>query len=696
MEYSAITTTDCDGPADTTPSISITRPATQDVTGDENIPYIDLYNLDDPKFEGCKYVLTSPRSLEACSRLGIKPAALLYKSLADFQDELEPQGIPLRTIYKRYDEIENQRQKMLRQCREQQDKIMKEDSERKLGLSDSSTAETTKRLTDESEGAEKIDEEKDIGSLQRLRTALTLAETNRPIDRSSDLRGLSFGGEERISRPRRYLTSTPMSSCRRTKSAGSVDRSLSPAKSNCPSVSLSELKFTRDTPLGRKSMENVGTISNVKLRNKLKNLKNAQVSREDEKILECLMKKHEREKSLRRRRNKANLRWDEEHELERLKQDEAENSRRENLAVRYHQWQKKRNLRKKKLDREFETTIREREKSIEQSEKHWQTLAQKQQFSKLRQIEDQRRRNDDKKKRVDKRLEDFDKELQEFQNLVLQHQQFTLKRAETKREAKEYEETEKRKSLNAEQVLQHQRKINLLEESTREKLEDLKSSVCQRHEKAEENLSALLTRKERDIVETQLEREKRLRKTQQRLKDMNDEMKQYYEEITAYREMKLGQAENVVNKSLEQKKQRVQDERSMREKIHRLNFSRVLVDDETKLEDIKSSIAMKDAKSQSILEEREIVTNQLRNKAYQSQQLREQLLGRYERDTFDKKVQKVELESTIGKGHHSGNKNVTTLRIGLLPRRDVKKQSVGTSTTSATAALATENSAVNS
>jgi len=34
--------------------------------------HIDLFNFEDEKYEGSKYILTSPRSLEACSRLGIK------------------------------------------------------------------------------------------------------------------------------------------------------------------------------------------------------------------------------------------------------------------------------------------------------------------------------------------------------------------------------------------------------------------------------------------------------------------------------------------------------------------------------------------------------------------------------------------------------------------------------------------------
>jgi len=48
---------------------------------------LDLYNFDSPTAEGSKYVLTSPRSLEACSRLHIKPVQLLPKSLSDFAEE---------------------------------------------------------------------------------------------------------------------------------------------------------------------------------------------------------------------------------------------------------------------------------------------------------------------------------------------------------------------------------------------------------------------------------------------------------------------------------------------------------------------------------------------------------------------------------------------------------------------------------
>ena len=48
-------------------------------------PQLNLYNFDKPEAQDSRYVLTSPRSLEACSRLHIKPLSLLPMSLEAFE-----------------------------------------------------------------------------------------------------------------------------------------------------------------------------------------------------------------------------------------------------------------------------------------------------------------------------------------------------------------------------------------------------------------------------------------------------------------------------------------------------------------------------------------------------------------------------------------------------------------------------------
>ncbi|XP_033761493.1 coiled-coil domain-containing protein 177-like [Pecten maximus] len=90
---------------------------------------IDLYNFEDPHYEDGKYVLTSPRSLEACAKLGVKPVDLLYKPLAEFQEELLPQDVPLRTIYNIYDDHEQQRQLKLKTARDERNKLKDQENQ---------------------------------------------------------------------------------------------------------------------------------------------------------------------------------------------------------------------------------------------------------------------------------------------------------------------------------------------------------------------------------------------------------------------------------------------------------------------------------------------------------------------------------------------------------------------------------------
>ncbi|ERE74210.1 coiled-coil domain-containing protein [Cricetulus griseus] len=50
--------------------------------------HLDLFNFTCPEAEGSRYVLTSPRSLEACARCAVKPVELLPRALADLWAEV--------------------------------------------------------------------------------------------------------------------------------------------------------------------------------------------------------------------------------------------------------------------------------------------------------------------------------------------------------------------------------------------------------------------------------------------------------------------------------------------------------------------------------------------------------------------------------------------------------------------------------
>ncbi|XP_023807410.1 coiled-coil domain-containing protein 177 [Oryzias latipes] len=99
----------------------------------EDLPpkmHLDLYNFDSPAAEGSRYVLTSPRSLEACARCGVKPVELLPRPLTDFIRESP--GHSMRVATGLFEVYEKDRHAKLRQCREERERIVREEKRRIL------------------------------------------------------------------------------------------------------------------------------------------------------------------------------------------------------------------------------------------------------------------------------------------------------------------------------------------------------------------------------------------------------------------------------------------------------------------------------------------------------------------------------------------------------------------------------------
>lgn len=90
--------------------------------------HLDLYNFDSPAAEGSRYVLTSPRSLEACARCGVKPVELLPRPLSDFAREAP--GRSMRVATGLFQVYEKERHGKLRQCREERERIVREEKRR--------------------------------------------------------------------------------------------------------------------------------------------------------------------------------------------------------------------------------------------------------------------------------------------------------------------------------------------------------------------------------------------------------------------------------------------------------------------------------------------------------------------------------------------------------------------------------------
>ncbi|XP_069624535.1 coiled-coil domain-containing protein 185 [Ranitomeya imitator] len=82
--------------------------------------HLDLTNFEDGG--DSRYVLTSPHSLEACARLGVRPVDLLYKSYGEVREE-KP-GASSHEVREMYEAHEMERQRKKRQCQELRKSLM--------------------------------------------------------------------------------------------------------------------------------------------------------------------------------------------------------------------------------------------------------------------------------------------------------------------------------------------------------------------------------------------------------------------------------------------------------------------------------------------------------------------------------------------------------------------------------------------
>ncbi|XP_029900784.1 coiled-coil domain-containing protein 177 [Myripristis murdjan] len=118
------------GPEATSQEIAPQQPQTQAEREPSPKLHLDLYNFDSPAAEGSRYVLTSPRSLEACARCGVKPVELLPRPLAEFAREAP--GRSMRVATGLFEVYERDRHAKLRQCREERERIVREEKRRIL------------------------------------------------------------------------------------------------------------------------------------------------------------------------------------------------------------------------------------------------------------------------------------------------------------------------------------------------------------------------------------------------------------------------------------------------------------------------------------------------------------------------------------------------------------------------------------
>ncbi|CAG5132029.1 unnamed protein product, partial [Candidula unifasciata] len=566
---------------------------------------IDLNNLEDVKFENSKYVLTSPRSLDACSRLNVKPVELLYKPLSEFQEELLPQDIPLRTIYAIYDENEQIRQQKLRLCREERSRIMSEEPEvdklgNKVYKSPASPGRYCSHL-----------------SLRHYKVKNILCVDNESWKLHREVVSKK---EKSPTRSRQRLKTRPQSS-----DGKQIQR--------CSS----------SITLGKQTRFRCGSAPDVSYK----------LPARDEKILKLMQGRREEECKDLEIREHAHRLWEDQRRREEALRTNAENKRRELLAMEN---QIKNMHRLEAEEKRVQEEERERElkkRDIHNSQLHAESLLINQLHLRELQMADKIRKEAVKKEIQEINMKTKDKTDDAEKQLLLAKHIIDEESANERKEMKIHHESLKTFLHNRQEREKYEKRLQFLKNQEAENNALLKSAMEDRLTHASQKLSEILEQRNRQIAQQKQEEQAKLQKAQRTQKILEAEMEAWRSDLLQQEKMMEDRAIDVVNRSIELKSFQARKKRIVKELEQKKNISRLQKDDEKYRRSLERSLLLKDRKIEDLIDSKQKVIAQTRAVAQLSQTLRDDIKGKYDSDTFDKKILEAQLYANLNREHRT-------------------------------------------
>lgn len=622
--------------------------------GSASAPHINLFNFEDPKFEDSKYVLTSPRSLEACARVGVKPVNLLYKPLSDFQEELLPQDIPLRTIYNVYDEHEHDRQRKLRLCRNERNKIEIAPPSKKSVKKGSGKSQVTRTRSARSPSARgrltrTLSDEglnKSKSSLQRSRTAWSTSVGHKRVTPNELNHRMSELHEESMK-----LRNELLSRKERPKSARAAKKSSSLRRSK----SASNLSLSTSSLLNKSSIREARPIENSKLRktlSKSQDLSNITATPRDQRILELMMMKGEGEISANRDRFVADLAWEEQRKLEEEVKVRTEMKRRQMLAEenRIRDMKKKQmDKRRKKEEEKWKESVN---KSLQSSMHGWERRSQTQLRMRDLQLSEKKEKEDLRKRLQETNKTFLSRDEEEMRDLIQMKSESDLRSASQKKENRLLQETMRKLLEDRSKRELFEQRQRELEKLTEEEEKGLRASINKKHIHASYNHQQAIERREKELNLSRMEREKKSLQAQLAQQKLEEEMEEWRSSITDHRKMAEEHASEIVARKMEVKVKQAKEVREEKEQHLREKLKQIEKEERLRKREVEDDILLKEQRARSLELEKSVTIQKCREVAHQSQVLRNSLREKYGGESFDKKVQKVNLYNKLNLGNY--------------------------------------------
>lgn len=638
--------------------------------------HLDLYNFECAEAEGSRYVLTSPRSLEACARCMVKPVELLSRSLSDLVREAPGRSMRVATGLCEVYEIERQRK--LKMCREEREKIIRQEKRRilplvlssNLGSPCSSKAPSRAELSTPP-ASKRSDTPSSTGS-QRSNTHLS-KDSGRSQSLPSNL--TQRGKPSRPKRQPASISKTQKSNSSQSEDTQSSTESVTkdtahPVPRKNKSQSLDSLQKMRDGISGRTSSESMtSSYSGDSLRGRtaqflpksrtldtvnsllgrsfsLGDLSHSpQTTKKVEKMVKEVKKKGINELPTRDKKIAAIM----------IAKHEEENIRKEQRYWAHLQWETQR----KSSDLRKELEERERYRALLQGqrmlESHVRNRRSKISLEELTEMEKQRKgksgKLEGKEKNISQVKTQKSKQLKKHDALepsddFLQDKYLT---AQHKKQEKSQQLQVNKILQNKMEKIKHQALLQDLAEKQESDTEERRKTLEKNLHKTQENVEQLLEKRNQEIKTRAHKEEQQIQRARHAAEQREKERAEHLKELAKTAERRLHHAAQVADEVVQHKARKAVEIRLEKEKIQRENRQKVLKNEDLKRQELLMSIEKKLERSELIHKEKQNVMDNARSVARASFNIRERVRAETNTRTFDKMALEAELYANINK-----------------------------------------------
>ncbi|XP_032241397.2 coiled-coil domain-containing protein 177 isoform X2 [Nematostella vectensis] len=671
--------------------------------------HLDLYNFDEPGTEESRYVLTSPRSLEACARFGIKPVELLHKSYEEFLDEFQAlydTNYSHEAVHEVFQEHERQRKRKLKLCREERERIIQEQGRRD---SDAVIGEFTKtspadkhrdsRSTESPVGREQkenrytssasmpvshstpdLHQERVTISYDEAPVSLKEKSVNGQGTRErSDFAGRppsgkkigksnSFSHRDAKTKGEASDLNVGDSTCmspqvRRVRSQWSVPSSpviCSPATSPRPSRRGSNVSCnSMSGAWGKKPTNRTMSTECV-----LTAVKGKRMSKKDQRIIDLMLSRHEEAEQLRKERLMLDLEWDEQKQLENDLRQAREKQRRAEIYEQYAakdakqmQARLRRKEKEERLKQEKQEAIRCKQALWEQ-EKQKQEQIKKNQMQLKRLSEAEKKRQQEQNRRRKEREEEMTRNMS-YLNLLDKHE-----RASRVRNRQLTQEQMKLKLRNEEEKMKVSEMKDKVVQKTQEEKLSIRQQITEKHLRALENYEQQLMQRDNELRSSKRKKLEKVSRQREELERMESELNDWQRNLKAYQEESLKRAEVVASMKIAKKQQKTRTQLTEKQLEHTENLQRVKEDEERRKRAVEQDIEIKNERSELVTIEKEQIRKLSRETAVTSQAVRDLVREQTLKGSFDNMAHKAQVEAHVGRGPQTGHKNQSQIRLG--------------------------------